>query len=78
SFVPGLSRIGNWLNDKNEHKRWLCGRIDEFAIWNLKLTPTEIKHLAEAGKPNSLWSVTPGSAAASGRLRSENTWSDEP
>ncbi|MEM8671566.1 MAG: LamG-like jellyroll fold domain-containing protein [Planctomycetota bacterium] len=78
SFVPGLSRIGNWLNDKNEHKRWLCGRIDEFAIWNLKLTPTEIKHFAEAGKPNSLWSVTPGSAAASGRLRSENTWSDEP
>ncbi|MEM1228176.1 MAG: LamG-like jellyroll fold domain-containing protein [Planctomycetota bacterium] len=57
SFVPGLCRLGNWLSDKGEPQRGLSGRIDEFAVWKRVLTPNEVKRLADAGKPNSLWLV---------------------
>ena len=46
--------MGNWY-DNNLHKfeRNLCGKIDEFMIWDRCLGAEEIKSLYEAGKPEA-------------------------
>ena len=44
--------MGNWFNrHANEFERNLCGKIDEFMIWDRCLSAEEIKGLYEAGKP---------------------------
>ena len=51
---PGKVKMGNWFNrHANEFERNLCGKIDEFMIWEKTrcLSAEEIKGLYEAGKP---------------------------
>jgi hypothetical protein len=49
---PGKVKMGNWFNrHANEFERNLCGKIDEFMIWDRSLSAEEIKGLYEAGKP---------------------------
>ena len=49
---PGKVKMGNWFNrHANEFERNLCGKIDEFMIWDRCLSAEEIKGLYEAGKP---------------------------
>jgi hypothetical protein len=49
---PGKVKMGNWYDDNlNKFERNLCGKIDEFMIWDRCLSTEEIKGLYEAGKP---------------------------
>ena len=50
----GVVKMVNW-HDNNLHKfeRNLCGKIDEFMIWDHCLSAEEIKGLYEAGKPEA-------------------------
>jgi hypothetical protein len=49
---PGKVKMGNWYDDNlNKFERNLCGKIDEFMIWDRCLSAEEIKGLYEAGKP---------------------------
>ena len=49
---PGKVKMGNWYDDNlNKFERNLCGKIDEFMIWDRCLSAQEIKGLYEAGKP---------------------------
>jgi hypothetical protein len=49
---PGKVKMGNWYDDNlNKFERNLCGKIDEFMIWDRSLSAEEIKGLHEAGKP---------------------------
>ena len=49
---PGKVKMGNWYdNNLNKFERNLCGKIDEFMIWDRCLSAEEIKGLYEAGKP---------------------------
>lgn len=51
---PGEMKMGNWYDDNlNKFERNLCGKIDEFMIWDRCLSAEEIKGLYEAGKPVS-------------------------
>ena len=51
---PGKVKIGNWYdNNLNKFERNLCGKIDEFMIWDRCLGAEEIKSLHEAGKPEA-------------------------
>jgi hypothetical protein len=51
---PGKVKMGNWFNrHANEFERNLCGKIDEFMIWDHCLSAEEIKGLYEAGKPEA-------------------------
>jgi len=51
---PGKVKMGNWFNrHANEFERNLCGKIDEFMIWDRCLSAEEIKGLYEAGKPEA-------------------------
>ena len=48
---PGKVKMGNWYDDNlNKFERNLCGKIDEFMIWDRCLSAEEIKGLYEAGK----------------------------
>jgi len=51
---PGKVKMGNWFNRHgNKFERNLCGKIDEFMIWDRCLGAEEIKSLHEAGKPEA-------------------------
>ena len=51
---PGKVKIGNWYdNNLNKFERNLCGKIDEFMIWDRCLGAEEIKNLYEAGTPKA-------------------------
>ncbi len=51
---PGKVKMGNWYdNNLNKFERNLCGKIDEFMIWDRCLGAEEIKSLYEAGKPEA-------------------------
>jgi hypothetical protein len=51
---PGKVKMGNWYdNDLHKFERNLCGKIDEFMIWDRCLSAEEIKSLYEAGKPEA-------------------------
>jgi hypothetical protein len=51
---PGKVKIGNWYdNNLNKFERNLCGKIDEFMIWDRCLSAKEIKNLYEAGTPKA-------------------------
>jgi hypothetical protein len=46
--------MGNWYDNKlHKFERNLCGKIDEFMIWDRSLSAEEIKNLYEAGKPEA-------------------------
>ena len=50
----GKVKMGNWYdNNLNKFERNLCGKIDEFMIWDRCLSAEEIKVLHEAGKPEA-------------------------
>ena len=50
----GKVKMGNWYdNNLNKFERNLCGKIDEFMIWDRCLGAEEIKSLHEAGKPEA-------------------------
>ena len=51
---PGKMKMGNWYDDNlNKFERNLCGKIDEFMIWDRCLSAEEIKGLYEAGTPKA-------------------------
>ena len=51
---PGKVKMGNWFNrHDNKFERNLCGKIDEFMIWDRCLSAVEIKGLYEGGKPET-------------------------
>jgi hypothetical protein len=46
--------MGNWYDNKlHKFEINLCGKIDEFMIWDRSLSAEEIKNLYEAGKPEA-------------------------
>ena len=51
---PGKVKMGNWYdNNLNKFERNLCGKIDEFMIWDRYLSAKEIKDFFEAGTPKA-------------------------
>jgi hypothetical protein len=54
----GSCRIGNWLPGAEDKvpNRALRGQIDELAVWNRALLPTEIAKLVDVGRPGLMWS----------------------
>lgn len=54
-LMPGLSHLGRWEPDnKAPDVRDFRGRIDEFALWQVALSPGQISEIAEAGMPIEL------------------------
>ena len=44
--------MGNWyVNNVNKFERNLCGKIDEFMIWDRCLSAEETEDFFEAGTP---------------------------
>ena len=51
---PGKVKMGNWYdNNLNKFERNLCGKIDEFMIWDRCLSAEEIEDFFEAGTPKA-------------------------
>ena len=60
-MVPGMCRMGNWhttnINEGNK-VRALCGKIDQFSIWEKELTQEQVEELVELGKISVLWAMS--------------------
>lgn len=60
-MVPGMCRMGNWhttnINEGNK-VRALCGKIDQFSIWQKELSQEEVDELVELGKISVLWAMS--------------------
>lgn len=60
-MFPGMCRMGNWhttnVNEGNK-VRALCGKIDQFSIWQKEVTQEEVEELVELGKISVLWAMS--------------------
>ena len=60
-MIPGMCRMGNWSSsnkNKGAQERALCGKVDQFSIWQKELTHKEVEELVELGKTSVLWAMS--------------------